>query len=577
MGTLGTAGWIARCGCRMLGVYLMIMAACTPDQPPDLILVNGRIVTMDASQPEVAALAVRGGRIQASGASELIREMAGPGTRILDLRGRLATPGWIESHAHFSGLGEAGLRLDLAACRSWEEIVDLVAEAARRTPPGEWIVGGGWHQEKWSASPQPNVEGLPLNDSLSRVSPDHPVLLEHASGHAAIANARAMERAGIGPSTPDPPGGTILRDGGGRPTGVLRENAAGLVEAARARDLAALEPAAQKTRRLQVLDHAVREVVSHGITTFHDAGASFEDVAFYREAAAAGRLPVRLYVMLSEPNERLAAQAAAWRTVGAFDHHLTVRAVKRYIDGALGSHGAWLKAPYADLPVTGLNTTPLADLEAAARIALEQDLQLCVHAIGDRANAEVLALYARVLGDGPEGRQRRWRIEHAQHLDPAEIPLFAGLGVVAAMQAIHAVSDGPWVPLRIGELRAREGAYVWRRLLDAGVVIANGTDAPVEPIDPIACFHASVTRQMQDGRAFFPEQAMSREEALASYTWAGAYAAFEEDIKGSLTPGKLADITVFSQDLLRVPESEIRATKVVYTIVGGEVVYEAGD
>jgi hypothetical protein len=561
----------------MLGVWLMIMAACTHEEPPDLILVNGRIVTLDAGQPEVAALAVRGGRIQALGTSEFIQGMAGPETRVLDLRGRLATPGWIESHAHFDGLGEAALRLDLATCRSWQEIVDLVADAAGRTPAGEWIVGRGWHQEKWSIPPQPNVGGLPLHDSLSRVSPDHPVLLEHASGHAAIVNARAMALGGIGPSTPDPPGGTILRDAGGRPTGVLRENAAGLVEAARARDLAGLKPEARKKRRLQVLEHAVREVVSHGITSFHDAGASFDDVTFYREAAAAGRLPVRLYVMLNEPNDRLAAQAAAWRMVGASDHHLTVRAVKRYIDGALGSHGAWLREPYSDLPVTGLNTTPLADLEAAARIALEQDLQLCVHAIGDRANAEVLALYARVLGDGPEGRRRRWRIEHAQHLDPADIPEFARLGVVAAMQAIHAVSDGPWVPLRIGELRAREGAYVWRRLLDAGVVIANGTDAPVEPIDPVASFHASVTRRMQDGRAFFPEQAMSREEALASYTRAGAYAAFEEEIKGSLTAGKLADITVFSRDLLRVPEPEIRATKVVYTIVGGEVVYEAGD
>ncbi len=560
-----------------LAACLTMMGGCSQEAPPDLVLFNGRIVTLDPAQPEVEALAVRSGRIQALGTSAAVRSLAGPGTRSLDLRGRLATPGWIESHAHLGALGEASLQLDLAACGSWQEIVDLVAEAAGRTPPGEWIVGRGWHQEKWSAPPRPNLEGLPVHDELSRVSPEHPVLLEHASGHAVIVNARAMNLAGIGPGTPDPPGGTIVRDARGRPSGVLRENAASLVERVRAQQMASLDPQARRQRRLQVLEHALKQIVSHGITTFHDAGASFEDVAFYREAAAAGRLPVRLYVMLNEPDHRLAAEGRAWRQVGAFDHHLTVRAVKRYIDGALGSHGAWLKEPYADLPVTGLNTTPVADLEATARIALQQDLQMCVHAIGDRANAEVLGLYSRLLGDGGEARRRRWRIEHAQHLDPADIPEFGRLGVVAAMQAVHAVSDGPWVPLRIGEVRARNGAYAWRRLLDAGVVIANGTDAPVEPIDPIACFYASVTRRMQDRRSFHPEQTMTREEALISYTRAGAYAAFEEDLKGSLTAGKLADITVFSQDLLRVPEGDIRSTQVVYTIVGGEIVYEAGN
>lgn len=561
--------------------WLLLLAApgggCTTGAPPDLILVNGKIATMVPDRPEVEALAVRDGRILESGSSLQIRKLAGPETRVLDLRGRFATPGWIESHAHFGGIGEAALGLNLAECRSWQEIVELVAEAADRQPAGEWIVGRGWHQEKWDAPPDPAVDGMPVHDRLSRVSPDHPVLLEHASGHAALANARAMELAGITPSIPDPAGGTIVRDGKGRPTGVFRENAAGLIDRVRARDLAALSAEQRRQRRTQILELADRKLVSHGITTIHDAGASFEDVRLYREAAATGRLRVRLYVMLNEPNERLAEEGAAYRSADRLDHRVTVRAVKRYIDGALGSHGAWLKSPYADLPTSGLNTESMENLEETARLCFQHDLQLCIHAIGDRANAEVLALYERVLGGAGSGPARRWRIEHAQHIDPADIPAFSRLGVIAAMQAVHAVSDGPWVPLRIGETRSREGAYAWRSLLDAGVVVCNGSDAPVEPIDPIASFHAAVTRQMHDGRAFYPEQAMTREEALRSYTQAGAYAAFEEEFKGTLAPGKLADITVLSEDLRTVDADRIRDTRVLYTIIGGEVVYEAQD
>lgn len=551
------------------------LIGCTSPPPADLILTNGRIMTMESDQPEVQALAVRQGLIVALGDNGTILRREGPETRVLDLEGQFATPGWIESHAHFSGIGEAAMNLRLGQCRTWQEVVDMVADAVRTRPAGTWITGRGWHQEKWTSLPEPSVEGMPVHDLLSRVSPDHPVLLDHASGHAAFANAKAMELARVDRDTPDPAGGTIVRDPSGRPTGVFRETASGLIERARAHDLAGLTEEERRQQRVRRLELAVKELVSHGITSIHDAGASFDDVRFYRQAAESGQLPVRLYVMLGEPNDRLAVGAAEHRVIGAAGNRVTVRAVKRYADGALGSHGAWLKEPYADLPVTGLATESLESLTETARIAVQQDLQLCIHAIGDRANAEVLGLYERMADSPDEAKARRWRIEHAQHIDPADIPAFARLGVIAAMQAIHAVSDGPWVPLRIGEQRAREGAYIWRSLLDAGVVICNGSDAPVEPVDPLASFHASVTRQMPDGRAFYPEQAMSREEALRSYTTAGAFAAFEEDIKGSLAVGKLADITVLSEDLRSVATDRIRGTKVVYTIIGGEVVYAA--
>jgi predicted amidohydrolase YtcJ len=557
------------------------MASCaSPDPVADLVLIDAKIVTIDSDRPVVEALAVRGDRIAAVGSRSEILNLAGPGTTVLDLRGRLATPGLIEGHAHFYGLGQARLGLDLTSAASWEEIVDLVAEEASRRPSGEWIVGRGWHQEKWTATPEPNVEGLPVHDALDGVSPAHPVFLIHASGHAAFANRRAMELAGVTAETGAPDGGEILRDDAGQPTGVFRETAQGLIRRAYNRFLESRGGDEIEAELNRVIELAAEACLENGVTSFQDAGASFEMVEAYRRAAEAGRLPVRLWVMLNEPNDRLEAGMAEARLVGHAGHLLTVRAVKRLMDGALGAHGAWLFEPYADLPSSrGLQTESLEDLEVAAELAARHDFQLCVHAIGDRANHEVLNLFERVFRRQPEGRDRRWRIEHAQHVIPDDVPRFAALGVVASVQPVHATSDGPWVIRRLGATRARDGAYVWRSLLDAGAVLCAGTDAPVEAIDPVACFYAAVSRRMADGEAFFPDQSMTREEALRAYTLDAAYAAFEEDVKGSLVPGKLADITVFSRDLLTVPEEEIPETRVVYTILGGRVVYDgsAGD
>ncbi len=560
--------------------WAAVSAAGTPQasavEPATLVVHNGKIVTLEASAPEVQALAVRGDRIVALGTEADIRPYIGVGTLVIHLQGALVTPGIIESHAHFTGIGQAKLALHLMDVQSWDAIVAMVADAVKKAKPGELIVGRGWHQEKWTSVPQPNVEGFPLHDGLSKVSPDNPVILTHASGHATFANAKAMQMAGITRDTPNPPGGEILKDKAGNPIGVFRETASGLLGKAQAAARAAMSPAQVEAEQRRIVQLADQEVLSKGITTVHDAGSSFRTIDRFKQMAGEGKLGVRLYVMVREPNESLAANLAKNRVIGAAHDHVTVRAIKVLLDGALGSRGAWLLEPYADLPgSTGLNTTPLDAFREAARLAIANDYQLCTHAIGDRANREVLNVYEEAFKANPGKKDLRWRDEHAQHIDPADIPRFGQLGVIAAMQGIHCTSDAPYVLARLGAKRAEEGAYVWQKLMKTGAVISNGTDAPVEDVDPIACYYASVSRKLKDGSVFFGDQRMSRMEALKSYTINGAYAGFEENSKGSLKVGKLADLTVFSKDILTIPEDQIPTAKVLYTVVGGKVVYSA--
>ncbi|MCA9738332.1 MAG: amidohydrolase [Gemmatimonadota bacterium] len=550
---------------------LVLLAACAGGEPPsgeaaDLILTNGRVVTADDAVPDGEALAIRDGRILAVGTAEEMAVHRGPETETLDLEGRLAIPGFIEGHAHFMGIGDAQLQLNLMDTESWEEIVQRVEAAVADSRPGELIRGRGWHQEKWTHTPAGSVEGIPTHASLSAVSPDNPVVLVHASGHAAFANAKALELAGIDASTADPAGGEIVKDAGGQPTGYLKETAEEL--------LAPVAAAATPVDPRRPAELANQELIAKGITSFQDAGAPTAVVDLYKEMVDAGDIDVRLWVMLGGSNADLAEALPRYRMVGYGDNHLTVRAIKRYIDGALGSHGAWLLAPYTDLPTSsGLNTVPISELEETARLAAENDYQLCIHAIGDRGNREVLDIFAATFADHPEKDDWRWRVEHAQHLDLADIPRFAELGVIASMQGIHATSDAPFVPIRLGDQRAHDGAYVWQSLMQSGAVVMNGTDAPVEDVDPIANYYATVSRRTRDGSVFYPDQRMSRMEALKSYTIQPAYGAFEEDLKGTLTPGKLADVVVLSQDILEIAEEEIPSTEVVYTIIGGRVVY----
>ncbi len=541
----------------------------------ELVLTNGKIATLAGGGGEVvSALASRDGRIVALGADDDVAGWIGEGTEVIDLGGRLAIPGFIEGHGHFMGLGNARMILDLTTADTWGDIVSLVGEAASSAEPGAWISGRGWHQEKWSEPPDPMVEGQPVHDGLSAVSPANPVILTHASGHASFVNAKALELAGIDADTPNPPGGEIVHDATGRPTGVLRETAQGLARRAFGEEEANRSEAEQEARSREQVRLANEDLLRKGVTSFQDAGSGFETVDLLRTLADEGALPVRLYVMLRGGVFTLEGRLDEYYMVGYGGDRLTVRSIKQVADGALGSHGAWLLEPYADMPSsTGLPTTPPEEIERLARLAIESGYQVNTHAIGDRANREVLDLYERTFADHPDVGDLRWRIEHAQHIDPADIPRFAELGVIASMQGVHACSDGPWVGLRLGEARARSGAYVWQDLMRAGAIVTNGTDAPVEDADPLASFHCTVTRLVEGGGTFFEGQAMTREEALRSYTWANAYAAFEEDLKGTLEVGKLADITVLSRDILTIPADEILETVVDYTIIGGRAEY----
>jgi predicted amidohydrolase YtcJ len=549
-------------------------AAQTP--PADLVLRNGRLVTVDDRIAEAQALAARDGRIVFVGTSADVAKFVGPSTQVIDLAGQLAIPGFIEGHGHFTGVGENRLNLDFMNTKSWDEIVHMVAMAVEKAKPGEWIIGRGWHQDKWTSRPTPNVDGFPLHASLDKVSPNNPVVLTHASGHASFVNAKAMEVSGITKGTPNPEGGDILKDKDGNPTGLMNERAQRLVRTgAGAPQLSAAEAEA---RERQVLTLADDEVITKGITSFQDAGSSPNTFARVKALIDENKMHVRLWMMFRpSDNEQLKAEAPKQRVIGYGNDMLTVRAIKVTADGALGSRGAWLLAPYSDKPETsGLVPPAVKTLPETAQIAIANNMQLCVHAIGDRANREVLNIYEDAFKKGKvNSKALRWRIEHAQHISAPDIPRFGLMGVIASMQANHCTSDSVFVPDRLGAARSEEGAYVWQKLMKSGAVVNNGTDAPVENVDPIPNYYSAVTRKNATGKAFYPDQAMSRMEALRAYTILNAYAAFEEDIKGSLTLGKLADVTVLTKDITRVPEEEIKTAKVAYTIIGGKVVYKA--
>ncbi|MFB6273406.1 MAG: amidohydrolase [Salinibacter sp.] len=565
---------------RFLGLALaVLLVGCSSDPTADLVLTNGTVATLDTAYGDAEALAIAGDTILAVGSTREIQAYAGSETRVIDLNGRLAVPGFIEGHGHFMGMGEAQMQLGLLGTDSWDQIVARVDSAVTATAAGTWVEGRGWHQEKWSATPERMVEGFPTNARLNEVAPDTPVYLTHASGHAAIANDAALDAAGIGPNTPDPDGGTIVRDAQGRATGVLVETAEGLVqdalEASRS-DLSAAQRRRQQRKKVRL---AAQEALANGVTSFQDQGASFETIELYRTMAENGNLGIRMYAMVSQSEVRPATRdsLAALRTVGAANHHLTVRSIGEVtVDGALGSRSAWMLTPYNDAPnSTGTNVTPMSRVREIAKIALEEDYQLAVHAIGDRANRETLDLFADLFQKkGVNGEALRWRIEHAQHLHPDDIPRFSDLGAMASMQAIHACSDAPYNHKRLGRKRVQQGAYVWKTLWNDGVVVGNGTDVPVEKIDPLASLHCTVTREVPGtDTTFTPEETLSRRQALKSYTINNARMAFQEDVKGTLTPGKLADVAVLSKNILKGPAEKIREAEVDYTIVGGEIAY----
>ncbi len=555
-------------------LFHLSFMSCNMTPKADLVVQNGVIYTMDASQPTTEAVAVTDGKITFVGSNAELQTRIGANTEVLDLQGKTMTPGLIESHGHIMSLGYSRMILDLTQARNYDELVAMVADAVKQAKPGEWIQGRGWHQSKWEPQPE-MVGGFQTHYKLSAVSPNNPVYLRHASGHAGFANAKAMEIAGINSASTFTDDGEIVKDGADNPTGIFNERAQMLIGSR------IPEPTPEMQRRALLL--ASEECLANGITSFQDAGSSQQDIDLYHEMADSGELGIRLWVMLSGRDQDL---LSSWYErgpeIGAKNNHVTVRAIKLYSDGALGSRGAWLLAPYTDMPGhSGHETQPMADIGKIVEQGLQHGFQVCVHAIGDRANREVLDQFQIAFEANPDAaKDHRFRIEHAQHLSAQDIPRFAKLGVIAAMQGIHMASDRPWAIDRLGKERIVEGAYVWQKLLQSGAKVINGTDVPVEPVRPVACFYASVTRQTLQGApegGYEADQKMTREQALRSYTLDAAYGSFEEELKGSITVGKLADFTVLSQDIMQAPDNQLLNTEVEYTIVGGKILYQRED
>ena len=566
----------------------LILAGCGGDSAPeatsagpevapaDLVLRGGVIETVDETLGVVEAMAVTGYQVTAVGNDQEISAYIGPETEVVELNGRFVMPGFIEGHGHYLSLGRSKQILDLNDVEDWAEIVSMVSAAVDKSAPGEWIFGRGWHQDKWSSVPDDAVDGVPVNQTLNEVSPDNPVILGHASGHAAFWNDAALAIAGVTADTADPPGGTIVRDASGRATGLMRETAQRLINEAQAVYEGQLTPEQTDNLLRERVRLAAEEALANGVTSFHDAGSSLETIDFFKKLEEEGELDVRLYVMMRRvPNEIMETALPQYKMVAEGNDFLTVRSIKRQVDGALGAHGAWLLEPYTDLPETdGLVLETLEDIERTSELAVQHGYQVNTHAIGDRAHREILDLYEQVWDRMEvDGTELRWRMEHAQHIDPLDVPRFGELGVIAAIQAVHGTSDGPWIPTRLGDERAEATSQPWRDLFNTGAVLTNGTDVPVERIDPIASYYSSVTRVMVNGAPFYPEHVMTRDEAIRTYTINNAYAAFEEDIKGTLAPGMYADMVVLSQDITTVPDDAIPSTRVEMTFVGGELKY----
>jgi predicted amidohydrolase YtcJ len=555
---------------------ILLFSCGKNNQEADKVFINAIVYTVDEALPTAEAVAVKDGIMIAVGTNDEIQAYIGKNTETIDLQGMTMTPGFIESHAHLMGIGYNKLEIDLMYVKSYDELVEKVAEAASKAKPGEWITGRGWHQDKWIEMPEKTVNGFQTHDALSAVTPNNPVYLAHASGHASFVNQKAMELAGITSLGSEKPqqeveGGEIIRDPLGNPTGVLVERASGLVSQ--------LIPKDTPERAEKALELALLELAEKGITSFHDAGSGQEVIDLMEKFKAEGKLTARMYVMLTGRQPELLEK---WYKKGPHidpDHMVTVRSIKLNMDGALGPWGAWLLEDYEDKPGhKGHETMPIDLVTSVSEKGLELGFQVCAHAIGDRTNREVLDRYEKAFAKYPEKKDHRFRVEHAQHLHPDDIDRFGKMGVIAAIQAIHLSSDRPWAIGRLGAKRIKDGAYVWQKLLGSGAVISNGTDAPVEPLDPIPSFYASVTRKtlkMTPEGGYEPDQKMTREQALKSYTLDGAYAEFEENFKGSIQVGKAADFTIFDKDIMSIPENDILQSKVQMTIVHGKIVYQA--
>ena len=534
----------------------------------DLILVNGNVYTVNKKQPRAEAIAVRDQRIIFAGLNEDARKFRGDKTRIIDLGGKTVVPGFTDAHCHIFGIGEREMKLNLEGTNTLEDFLARVKERVAQTERGKWITGRGWIETFWKP-PQ-----FPARQDLDKIAPDDPVLLTRADGHASVVNSAALNIARIDENTPNPFGGEILKDKAtGEPTGMLLDNAQDLV----AKNI----PKPTEAEREQALLRGIDREIGLGWCEIQNAGSHKEDIDLIKKAFGVGKIKIRFVNAVYGPGEDAQRFLRDGATINAFDHHFTQRTIKVSFDGALGSRGAALLKPYNDAPdSSGFLIEKPEELRPMFEEALRRGFQVETHAIGDRANRFILDLYERAFETGPPEqrkiREPRWRVEHAQIVDPADTPRFARLGVIPSMQPSHAISDLFFAPTRLGMDRLA-GAYAWQGFLKSGAIICGGSDAPIERGEPMIEFYAAVARKSIRGESregWHPEQAVSREQALKMFTIWPAYAAFEEKDKGSIEVGKLADFTVLSRDIMKIPEPEILKTRCVITIIGGEIVFE---
>lgn len=548
-------------------ILILFIFSCRGPGPADLVLRNGKIATVDEEFSIEEAVAIRGSQIVFVGKNDDVKSYIGPGTKVIELEGKLVLPGLIDSHAHIYNLGEQLTQLDITGTKSYQQIIDRVGERVKIAQPGEWIIGGRWDQNDWKN------KKFPVHDPLSAVSPDNPVYLNRIDGNASFANKKALEIAGITRDTPDPFGGIIHRKKNGDPTGVLINRAMNIVEKHIPKDT-------DEQYSHRVLK-AMESCLSVGLTSIHEAGINPREIEVYKSLIDEGKLRIRVYAMLGEQENPamegdLTPYLRQHRIEEYGNHFLSVRSMKLFFDGALGSRGAAFFEPYNDDSENhGLLRITSEYITKVAKAALEADMGVCTHCIGIRGNRLCLDAYEKALKENPK-EDHRFRIEHAQIVRQEDVTKFVELGVIPAMQPTHCTSDMGFVEDRVGKIRA-EGAYAWRTFMDAGLIIPCGSDFPVESNNPMLGIYAAITRQDIDGYpegGWFPEQRMTIEEAIRGFTIWGAHAAFQEDVLGSIEVGKLADFTILDKDILQAEPEEILVAKPVYTIVGGQIVFE---
>ena len=545
-----------------LVIFGIVAFGCAKENA-DRIFINASIYTLNPANETANSIAVKNGRILFVGDEEKSYEYSNEKTEIIDLKGATLIPGLADAHAHIDGTGKLLQTLNFHGTTSSSEIIAMVRSAASRTPPGEWIEGRGWDENDWQE------KKFPTSELLDKVAPNNPVVFSRVGGHAYWVNQKVLDLAGITPATPDPDGGRIVRlPESNKPSGILIDNAMSPINDIKPKPTYELK----KRRIVQALSYSLKL----GLTTIHDAGSDSDEIKIYKELALEGKLNPRVYVMLNDDEELKEKYFKVGPQIGLFDNHLTIRTIKLYVDGALGSRGALLLEPYSDDPEnSGLSVTPESDLRIRFAEGIKHGFQMATHAIGDSGNHLILDIVEENL-EGELQNDHRSRVEHAQIISLDDIQRFNRLGVIPSMQPTHSTSDMYWAEDRIGSERIK-GAYAWRKLLDAGVVIPGGSDSPVESLNPLWGIYAAVTRQDHESYpegGWQPEERMTMVEAVKMFSAWPAYASFEEDIKGTIEVGKLADFTILSKDIFKVDPSVLLETEVLMTVVGGEILYD---